>query len=246
MPARSCSVRRNADWANVDSGTNEPQCLPGSQRAVDAPDVAPADQDAFAAAVVDRIEGLPGVAAVAPPARNEAGDLLVVSVTPASDATRELVDLMRRKVAEIAKSRGITALVTGQTAINIDTADRLSAALPRYVAVVVGLALSLMMVVFRSILVPLKAAAGFLLSIGAAMGVVVWIFQDGHLAGVFNVAEPSPATRAARWSRATRRAGACSARSCSARTRSSSRSGCRWRSACRPTRSSSGSRSSRP
>jgi RND superfamily putative drug exporter len=61
-----------------------------------------------------------------------------------------------------------------------------------YVAVVVGLALLLLMIVFRSILVPLKAAAGFLLSIGASMGLVVWVFQDGHLGGLFNVAEAGP------------------------------------------------------
>src|SRR3954453_3020486 len=48
------------------------------------------------------------------------------------------------------------------------------------------------MVVFRSILVPLKAAAGFLLSIAAAMGITVWIFQDGHLSGLFNVAQAGP------------------------------------------------------
>jgi RND superfamily putative drug exporter len=48
------------------------------------------------------------------------------------------------------------------------------------------------MIVFRSILVPLKAAAGFLLSIGASMGLVVWVFQDGHLGGLFNVPEAGP------------------------------------------------------
>jgi uncharacterized membrane protein YdfJ with MMPL/SSD domain len=57
---------------------------------------------------------------------------------------------------------------------------------------VVGLALLLLMVVFRSILVPLKAAAGFLLSIAASMGLVVWVFQDGHLADLFGVAQPGP------------------------------------------------------
>jgi putative drug exporter of the RND superfamily len=82
--------------------------------------------------------------------------------------------------------------VTGTTALNIDTADTLAAALPKYVAVVVGLALLLLMVVFRSILVPIKAAAGFLLSIAAAMGVVVWVFQDGHLAEALGVAQTGP------------------------------------------------------
>jgi len=100
--------------------------------------------------------------------------------------------VMRGKADEIKAQTGIEAFVTGTTALNIDTADTLSAALPRYVAVVVGLALVLLMIVFRSILVPLKAAAGFLLSIAASMGLVVWVFQDGNLAHLFGVSNPSP------------------------------------------------------
>ena len=82
--------------------------------------------------------------------------------------------------------------MTGTTALNIDTADQLAAALPKYIAVVVGLALLLLTVVFRSVLVPIKAAAGFLLSIAAAMGLVVWVFQDGNLADLFAVAQTGP------------------------------------------------------
>jgi RND superfamily putative drug exporter len=65
-------------------------------------------------------------------------------------------------------------------------------ALLKYIVVVVGLALLLLMVVFRSVLVPIKAAAGFLLSIAASMGVVVWIFQDGNLGDLFSVAQSGP------------------------------------------------------
>jgi RND superfamily putative drug exporter len=128
--------------------------------------------------------------------QNDAGDLTVVAVTPdsapSSDATSDLVSALRDTADQIPRSQHINAYVTGQTAINIDTADRLAAALPRYVAVVVGLALLLLMIVFRSILVPLKAAAGFLLSIAASMGLVVWVFQDGHLNGLFNVPAAGP------------------------------------------------------
>jgi RND superfamily putative drug exporter len=60
------------------------------------------------------------------------------------------------------------------------------------VAVVVGLALLLLMVVFRSVLVPIKAALGFLLSIAASMGLVVWIFQDGNLADLVSVSQEGP------------------------------------------------------
>ena len=87
---------------------------------------------------------------------------------------------------------GIDAYVTGTTALNIDTSDALAAKLPLYVAVVVGLALLLLTVVFRSILIPVKAVLGFLLTIAASMGLTVWIFQQGNLADLFSVAQPGP------------------------------------------------------
>jgi uncharacterized membrane protein YdfJ with MMPL/SSD domain len=163
---------------------------------VDAPHLSSAEQKDLANKVVEGLEQFPGVAAVSPASQNEAGDLTVVKVTPtsgpSSDETKDLVAAMRAKADEIREQTGIEAAVTGTTALNIDTADRLDAALPKYVAVVVGLALLLLMVVFRSVLVPIKAAAGFLLSIAAAMGIVVWIFQDGNLADLLGVAQAGP------------------------------------------------------
>ncbi len=163
---------------------------------VDAPELPRDQQKALATGVAKEVEGYPHVAAVAPPAQNERGDVTILSVTPtsgpASDETRDLVDFMRAKADDIPERYGIEAYVTGTTALNIDTADQLAAALPKYVAVVVGLALLLLMVVFRSVLVPIKAAAGFLLSIAASMGLVVWVFQDGNLADVFGVAQAGP------------------------------------------------------
>jgi putative drug exporter of the RND superfamily len=163
---------------------------------VDAPGLSSSEQKDLAAKVADGLEDFPGVAAVSQPIQNEKGDLTIVSVTPksgpASEETKDLVSLLRDKADEVRADTGIQAFVTGTTAINIDTADRLNAALPKYVMVVVGLALLLLTVVFRSILVPVKAAAGFLLSIAASMGIVVWIFQDGHLADLFGVSQPGP------------------------------------------------------
>ena len=82
--------------------------------------------------------------------------------------------------------------VTGLTAVNIDISTKLDDALVPYVAVVVGLAFILLMLVFRSLLVPLKATAGFLLSIAATLGAVVAVFQWGWLAGLFGVEQPAP------------------------------------------------------
>jgi RND superfamily putative drug exporter len=163
---------------------------------VDAPNLDPQAQKDLANKVVEGLEKFPGVAAVSPATQNEAGDLTVVKVTPtsgpSSDQTKDLVTALRDKAGEIRDKTGIEAAVTGTTALNIDTSERLDAALPKYVAVVIGLALLLLMVVFHSVLVPLKAAAGFLLSIGASMGLVVWVFQDGHLASLLGVASTGP------------------------------------------------------
>ena len=163
---------------------------------VDAPELPVHLQEELATGVKQEVEGFPGVAAVAPPAQNERGDVTILSVTPtgspASDETRDLVSLMREEADRIPEKYGIEAYVTGTTALNIDTADRLAAALPKYIVVVVGLALLLLMVVFRSVLVPIKAAAGFLLSIAASMGLVVWVFQDGNLSELFSVAQAGP------------------------------------------------------
>jgi uncharacterized membrane protein YdfJ with MMPL/SSD domain len=163
---------------------------------VDAPGLTEREQKQLANAVVEDLEGMPGVASVTPAVQNDAGDLTIASVTPtsgpASEETKDLVALLRDKADQVRAESGIQAYVTGQTAVNIDTADQLSSALPRYILVVVGLALLLLTVVFRSVLVPIKAALGFLLSIGASMGLVVWIFQDGNLAELFNVASTGP------------------------------------------------------
>jgi putative drug exporter of the RND superfamily len=163
---------------------------------VDAPELPRGLQKQLASGVAEELETFPNVAAVSPPAQNERGDVTIVNVTPktgpASDETRDLVDYMRAKADEIPERYGIEAYVTGTTALNIDTAEQLAAALPKYIAVVVGLALMLLTVVFRSVWVPIKAAAGFLLSIAAAMGLVVWVFQDGNLADLFAVANTGP------------------------------------------------------
>ena len=163
---------------------------------VDAPELPRELQKRLANGVAAELAEFPHVAAISPPAQNERGDVTIVQVTPtsgpASDETKELVDYMRAQADEIPERYGIEAYVTGTTALNIDTADTLAKALPKYIVVVVGLALLLLMVVFRSVLVPIKAAAGFLLSIAASMGVVVWIFQDGNLADLFSVAQAGP------------------------------------------------------
>jgi RND superfamily putative drug exporter len=138
---------------------------------------------------VKEIKGLDGVAAVTPPALNKAGDTAMVTVVPkdrpSSVETEDLVHSIRDG------SDG-DVLVTGATAMNIDFSQKMNDALLPYLALVVGLAFLLLMVVFRSVLVPLKAALGFLLSVVAALGAVVAVFQWGWLGSLFGVEQTGP------------------------------------------------------
>ncbi|MFF5129917.1 MMPL family transporter [Streptomyces syringium] len=157
------------------------------------------DPKAAAQAVAKTVAGLDNVAAVAPvtPASfNKAGDTAIVTVIPkskpSSKQTEDLVHAIRDKGAATAADADARVLVTGQTAMNIDVSQKLNDALLPYLGLVVGLAFLLLMVVFRSVLVPLKAALGFLLSVVAALGAVVAVFQWGWLGGLFGVEETGP------------------------------------------------------
>ncbi len=138
----------------------------------------------------------PDVAAVSAPVFNPTGKIAVVTVTPDSspDAqqTKNLVALIRQRAAAAAPRYHITGYVTGLTAINIDTSNKISAGLPAFLIVIVGLALLLLMLVFRSIAVPVKAVVGFLLTIAATLGITTWVFQQGHLASALGVVSAGP------------------------------------------------------
>jgi RND superfamily putative drug exporter len=151
--------------------------------------------DAAARRVGAELATLDHVADVSDPVLNAAGDTAIVSVVPtggpSTEETKQLVDDVRHRAPALEQDLGVEVLVTGQTAVNIDVADTLGRALIPFLAIVVGLALVLLTIAFRSILVPLTAIGGFLLTIGAAFGGLVTIFQEGHGAGLFGVAQPS-------------------------------------------------------
>ncbi|MFG1848636.1 MMPL family transporter [Micromonospora carbonacea] len=141
--------------------------------------------------------GLDGVVLVTPATPNRAGDTATLTVVPrggpTSEETRQLVhDLRARQADFTAATGGATLAVSGRTAVDIDVSEKINDALLPYLSVVVGLAFILLMVVFRSILVPIKATAGFLLSVAASFGALVFIFQQGNLAGVLGVASTGP------------------------------------------------------
>ncbi|PBC63107.1 hypothetical protein BKI49_15390 [Streptomyces sp. Tue6028] len=146
--------------------------------------------------VSDKVKDLKGVVTVTPAAYNKAGDTATITVIPdtkpSSVKTEDLVHSIRDAGGEIKADTDASVLVTGSTAMNIDFSQKLNDALVPYLALVVGLAFLLLIVVFRSVLVPLKAALGFLLSVMAALGAVVAVFQWGWLSGLMGVEETGP------------------------------------------------------
>jgi RND superfamily putative drug exporter len=154
------------------------------------------DPKAAAAEAAKELSATDGVVAVTPPAFNEAGDTAVLtavpSTGPSSADTTELVRTIRDEARDLESGTGAKMLVTGTTAVNIDVSQKVTDALLPYLALVVGLAFLLLMVVFRSLLVPLKAALGFLLSVAAAFGTIVAVFQWGRLADALGVEQTGP------------------------------------------------------
>jgi RND superfamily putative drug exporter len=140
---------------------------------------------------------LDGVAAVPLATPNPKGDLGVVQVVPETGqtdpATADLVREIRDRSSALEKKYGITDLeVTGQTAVTIDVSERLSAALLPFGLVVVGLSLLLLMIVFRSIAVPVKATLGYVLSVAASFGAVAAVFEWGWFADTLGVSRLGP------------------------------------------------------
>jgi RND superfamily putative drug exporter len=142
--------------------------------------------------LADDIGKLDGVVAITKETPNQTADLGLVRVVPqwsqSDPRTTDLVQRIRARAGGWEKSLKISDIaVTGQTAVAIDVSSRLSGALVPFGIVVVGLALVLLAIVFRSVAVPLKATLGYLLSIGAALGAVSATFTWGWLAGPLSI-----------------------------------------------------------
>ncbi len=137
-----------------------------------------------------------GVVSVTPPRLNPTGEVATFSVYPDSSpqayATTVLVkDLREHVIPPVAARTGLVAYVGGVTAGGVDFATVLAHKLPLFIGVVVLLSALLLMVVFRSLVIPLQAAVMNLLSIGASLGVIVVIFQWGWFPGLLGVS-PGP------------------------------------------------------
>lgn len=135
--------------------------------------------------VADEIAKLDNVQKTLPAAATANGTAGIIQLipesAPADEATTDLITTLRdpKTTKDLNGSDGISLAVTGSTALEEDISAKLAAALPQYLAVVVGLSLILLIVAFRSIVVPIKATLGFLLSVLAMFGALVAVFQWG-------------------------------------------------------------------
>ncbi|WP_051385350.1 MMPL family transporter [Actinokineospora inagensis] len=141
----------------------------------------------------DQAAALPDVAVVTAPRPNQDRTAALITVIPSSAAdateTTNLVHALRDQLADV---DGAAVYVTGTTAVSIDVSAKLDSALPVYLALVVGLAFVLLILVFRSILVPVVGVLGFLLTIGAVLGATTAVFQWGWLSAVVNAKATGP------------------------------------------------------
>ncbi|HKE81327.1 MAG TPA: MMPL family transporter [Solirubrobacteraceae bacterium] len=140
------------------------------------------------------LKSTPGVASVAPARVSPSGDTATFSVyprtSPQDTKTNDLVKSLRDdQLPAVERATHTTLLVGGATATSIDFSQVLANKLPLFIAIVVGLSALLLLVVFRSLVIPVQGAVMNLLSIGASLGVTVLVFQQGWLAGVLGVQE---------------------------------------------------------
>ena len=143
--------------------------------------------------LVTLIAATEGVAAVEAPVTAPSGGATIVGVIPTTGPQDEATtDLVHRLRTEVIPAAGVDAHVGGATASDVDFADRMSARLPVFIGAVLVLSFLLLLVVFRSVLVPLKAVLLNLLSIGAAYGVLVMVFQWGWLGGLVGIDGGAP------------------------------------------------------
>jgi RND superfamily putative drug exporter len=180
------TTRRAYDLLATGFGTgfNGPLLL-----AVRLPD---AENIAGLAQITTKLRHTAGIASVAAPRLSPARDTAVITVypttSPQSEQTTSLVKRLRSHVLPpLAGATGAAIYVGGATATQVDFAHVLGSKLPLFIAIVVLLSALLLLVVFRSLVIPVQAAVMNLLSIAAALGVVQAIFERGWLAGLIGV-----------------------------------------------------------
>lgn len=145
-------------------------------------------------AVEQMLGDIDGIVSVAPAQLSPAGTAATIAVIPETGPLADETESLVREIRAQSQSLpdGVTVSVTGQTAIGIDTDQTLADALIVYIALIAGLSLVLLIIVFRSLVVPVVATLGFLLTLGAAIGATVAVFQWGWLDAVIVAPQGDP------------------------------------------------------
>ena len=164
--------------------------------AADLPELDEAERNEVILQVGEQLAEFDEIVSVLPGGVSEDGDMTVFQVIgttgPSDVETEELVQHVRDMSPISIEGHSIPIEVTGQTAMQIDVSENLGEALPIYLALIIVISFVLLVLVFRSILVPLAATLGFLFSVLAAMGAVVAIYQWGWMGSFFGVDNPGP------------------------------------------------------
>ncbi|WP_327062659.1 MMPL family transporter [Listeria ivanovii] len=146
--------------------------------------------------VANHISGIKDVAIITPPMPSESGNYALISVIPktgpTNNKTTQLVHDLRSYAKTTDSKYNINLEVTGQSAINIDMSQKLNDAIPVFASVIVVLAFILLTVVFRSLLIPLTAVLGFVLSLTATLGFTTLIMQEGVFSNLFGISTTGP------------------------------------------------------
>ena len=160
-------------------------------------DASQSDRSDLSSSLEDALGKAPGVASVTPVTTSQDNALMIATVTPTTDpqdsATDDLLHTLRTTtIPPVLDGTGARSYVTGMTAGQLDFRDIVSARLPAIIAIVVAAAFLMLLLTFRSPILAIKAALLNLLSIAAAYGVIVAVFQWGWLGSLFGVDEPVP------------------------------------------------------
>lgn len=138
--------------------------------------------------VTNDIKKLSNVAAVSQATPSKNNDYQMITVQPKTDSNAVKTKDLVQNIRDLEKNNNVPNLyITGSTAINIDMSDALMKALPKFAILIVVFAFVLLTVVFRSLLIPVVAVAGFILSLGATLGSIVFIVQDGHFINLIGI-----------------------------------------------------------
>lgn len=153
--------------------------------------IASEDEVQVKANLAQRLSYVGGIEAISPIGVSEDRHKVAFQVIPRSDPSSAQTEQLVHDLRDLSGEE-MTVGVAGNTSAVIDVSEILAGATPLYIPLVVGLSFLILVVVFRSIWVPLLATFGFVLSVLSSFGAVTWVFQDGHLAWLFGVHHPGP------------------------------------------------------